>query len=153
MTETKRATANQSVDRSAETAAEESALGKARERANLALMRTRKSANALADRAADQVENTPLAAVAGGIAVGAIAGLLLPKTQQEVQLLGSLGQKINEGAISAAKAAGEAGKAELTAAGLSKVGANEQLGKLLESVGKAARSAGAAARESRRAKG
>ena len=111
MTETKRATANQSVDRSAETTAEESVLGKARERANLALMRTRESADALADRAADQVESTPLAAVVGGVAVGAIAGLLLPKTQQEVQLLGSLGQKINEGAISAAKAAGEASHA------------------------------------------
>ncbi len=121
-----------------------------RARADAALSATRDATRDLADRASRSVDAAPLAVLAGGIAVGAIAGLLLPRTEQEAQLLGPIGRKLNEGAATAARAARDAGKAELAAAGLSRVGANEQVGKLLESVGKAARSAGEAARESRR---
>ena len=60
---------------------------------------------------------------------------------------------LNEGAVTAAKAAGEAGKAELAAIGISRMGANEQVGKLLEGFGTAIRSAGSAASESRKRNG
>ncbi len=104
------------------------------------------------ERFADGVEANPLAVLAGGVAVGLLAGALIPKSKLEGDYLGPLGVKLNEGAVTAAKAAREAGKAELAAVGLSKVGANEQVGKLLDGLGKALTSAGSAARETRKRK-
>lgn len=108
------------------------------------------AANDAGDRILEGVETNPLGVLAAGIAVGLAAGALLPKTKIEGRYLGSLGAALNDGAVTAAKAAGEAGKAELAAVGISRLGANEQLGKLLEGFGAALRSAGAAARDTRR---
>lgn len=118
-------------------------------------------ANGIGDRAFDvatdaserfnsSVEASPLAVLAGGVALGLVAGAMLPKTQIEGQYLGPLGQKLNAGVKTAGVAAVEAGKAELAANGLSRVGASEQVGKLLEGVGTAVRSATDAARNSRK---
>lgn len=115
--------------------------------------RASEAANDAGDRILEGVETNPLGVLAAGIAVGLAAGALLPKTRLEGRYLGSLGAALNEGAVTAAKAAGEAGKAELAAIGISKIGANEQVGKLLEGFGAAVRSAGNAARESRRRPG
>lgn len=115
--------------------------------------RASSAANDAADRILEGVETNPLGVLAAGIAVGLAAGALLPKTKIEGRYIGTLGAALNEGALTAAKAAGEAGKAELAAVGISRIGANEQLGKLLEGFGAALRSAGTAARESRRRPG
>lgn len=112
--------------------------------------RARDAANDAGDRLVEGVDANPLAILAGGVAVGLVAGALLPKTELEGQYLGPLGAKLNEGARTAASAAAEAGKAELAAVGLSKVGANEQVGKVLEGLGSAVRSASTAARDARR---
>lgn len=101
------------------------------------------------DDARDGIAANPIAAVLGGAAIGVLAGVLAPRSEREAELLGPLGAKLNEGAVTAAKAARDAGKAELAAIGLSRVGANEQVGKLIEGIGKAFTSAGQAARETR----
>ena len=112
--------------------------------------RARDAANDVGGRILEGVDANPLAVLAGGIAIGLFAGALLPKTRLEGEYLAPLGAKLNDGARTAVSAAADAGRAELAAAGLSRVGANEQLGKLLETFGGALRSAGEAARESRR---
>lgn len=112
-------------------------------------VRAKDAANDVGTRILQGVETNPLAVLAGGIAIGLFAGALLPKTRLEGEYLGPVGAKLNEGARTAASAAADAGRAELAAAGLSRVGANEQLGKILEAFGGALRSAGEAARESR----
>lgn len=104
-----------------------------------------RAADAL-DNARDTIVANPLVAVAGGAALGMLAGIFAPRSDREAELLGPIGAKLNESALGAARAARDAGKAELAAAGLSKVGANEQVGKLIEGVGKAFTSAGQAAR-------
>lgn len=122
--------------------------GKSRSKA--VTVRAKDAANDVGTRIVEGVETNPLAVLAGGIAIGLFAGALLPKTRLEGQYLAPLGAKLNEGARTAASAAASAGKAELAAAGLSRVGANEQLGKILETLGGALRSAGEAARDSRK---
>ncbi len=66
----------------------------------------------------ETVENSPLAMVAGGLAVGAIVAALLPKTEREKQLLGDAGRKINDTARNAAEAAKKAGKEHMEEVGL-----------------------------------
>jgi hypothetical protein len=112
--------------------------------------RAKDAANDVSTRILEGVDANPVAVLAGGIALGLFAGALLPKTRLEGQYLAPLGAKLNEGARTAASAAAEAGRTELAAAGLSRVGANEQLGKILEAFGGALRSAGEAARETRK---
>lgn len=67
------------------------------------------------ERASAQIENNPLALVAGGIALGVVIGALLPRLAKEKELLGPVGKRIAEGASAAAAAAREAGKAEIDA--------------------------------------
>lgn len=119
-------------------------------RVSSAAAKGRDAANDVGDRILDGVEANPLAVLAGGIAVGLVAGALLPKTEVEGRYLGPIGAKLNDSARSAALAARDAGTAELTAVGLSKVGASQQVGKMIEGLGKALHSAGDAARSSRK---
>ena len=107
-----------------------------------ALEATRDAAN----NAADAISSNPIAAVVGGAAIGVLAGVLIPRSEREAQLLGPIGSKLNEGAVTAAKAARDAGKAELVEAGLSRVNAGKQVEKAIEGVAKAFTSAGQAAR-------
>lgn len=109
--------------------------------------RARDAANDAGNRILEGVEANPIAVLAGGIALGLFAGALLPKTKREGDLLGALGSRLNNGAVAAAKAARTAGAAELTAAGLSRVNANDQINKLIDAVIRALASAGAAAKE------
>ena len=78
----------------------------ARERAGSVGQRT-------AQRTAETIETAPLAAVVGGIALGAIAGALLPRTQREEQLLGATGRKITDRVREATEAARDAGRSQL----------------------------------------
>lgn len=129
------------------TAAKSTANGAARPPQRTASL-TARAGDAL-DGARDGIGANPIAAVIGSAAIGVLAGVLVPRSEREAELLGPLGAKLNESAVEAAKAARDAGRAELAAAGLSRVGANEQVGKLIEGVGKAFSSAGQAARETR----
>jgi len=117
----------------------------ARETATGALKSARETAADAARRTADGIEGNPLSVLVGGIAVGVLAGTLLPRTERETDLLGPMGKKITEGAAAAARAARDAGKAELMEAGISSEAARAQLDKLIHSVMDAIKSAGDAA--------
>jgi hypothetical protein len=113
--------------------------------AEKALDTTKETAREAARRAAEGIEANPLAVLVGGVAIGVLAGTLVPRTEQEGKLLGPIGKRINDTASGAAQAARDAGKAELDSLGLNKEAARDQVGKLLDGVAKAIATAGAAA--------
>jgi ElaB/YqjD/DUF883 family membrane-anchored ribosome-binding protein len=103
------------------------------------------AARAAGRKVADEVDAFPVAALIGGLAVGAVLGALLPRTRQEEELLGSIGGAINERAKEAVFAARDAGQAKLDELGISSDAAGKQVGRLIESLGQVAESAGSAA--------
>lgn len=121
------------------------AIGTVRDTAADALASAKESASSAAQRTAETIEGNPLSVLVGGLAVGVLAGALLPRTERETQMLGPVGKKLGEGATTALKAARDAGLAELSAAGISSDAARDQVKKLVGSVVDAARSASGAA--------
>ena len=117
----------------------------ARAAAEKALETTRDTAREAARRTAEGIEANPLAVLIGGVAIGVLAGAVMPRTEQEGKLLGPVGKRLNDTATGAAQAARDAGKAELDALGLNRDAARDQVGKLIDGVVKALSSAGAAA--------
>lgn len=102
-------------------------------------------AGTIGRKAAQGVDEAPIVALVGGIALGALAGALLPRTQREAELLGPVGDKINEAARNAASAAKAAGIAKLDELGINSGNAKTQVNKLVEAVTQGASSAGSAA--------
>jgi len=98
----------------------------------------------------DGVVDYPVAALVGGLALGAVMGALLPRTRTEEDLLGKVGGEINNRAREAIDAARDAGKAKLGELGISTDAAGKQVGKLIESAAKVAEVAGSAAISSAR---
>ncbi|MGN6374702.1 MAG: hypothetical protein ACTHMG_04005 [Sphingomonas sp.] len=96
-------------------------------------------------RAGGLAEERPLALLAGGVAVGAVLGALLPRTAREADLLGPLGKRLNDSATAAIKAARETGRQELDQAGVSRDAARAQVQRLVDGVMSAASNAGGAA--------
>jgi ElaB/YqjD/DUF883 family membrane-anchored ribosome-binding protein len=104
----------------------------ARTKAGSAYESARQQANSAYDsaaragrRATNELSSNPLAAILGGLALGAVIAALLPKTRREVEVLGDWGQKLTETAKDSAKSAIEAGKEqvnELTENAANKVG-------------------------------
>lgn len=98
-----------------------------------------------AETAASEVEANPLIALVGGLALGAIAGALLPRSDQERQLLAPVGGRIGDAARAALEAARAAGKDALAESGLSTENLRGQASSLFEQAFKAAGTAGTAA--------
>jgi hypothetical protein len=96
-------------------------------------------------RVGEGVDGYPVVALLGGLAVGAALGALLPRTRKESDLLGPIGNTVNERARSAITAARDAGQGKLDELGLSTDAAGKQVGKLIESVAEVAEVAGTAA--------
>ena len=92
-------------------------------------------------RASAQIENNPLALVAGGVALGVVIGALLPRLAKEKELLAPVGKRIAEGASAAASAAREAGKAEIDALLPQRDAAKEQVSRIIGSAFTAAKDA------------
>lgn len=101
-------------------------------------------------QAGERIEANPLAALLGGIAIGAIAGALIPRLAKEKELLAPLGEKIGEAARAALDAGKSAGTEALEDAGLSTDQIRSQVSKLVEQALKAANEAGTAAVEAAR---
>lgn len=74
-------------------------------------VRTR--AAGVGDQLGSSVEGSPLAALAAGVVLGAVAGALIPRSERETEVLGPIGSKIGQAAAEAAKAARDAGKEQL----------------------------------------
>lgn len=110
-----------------------------------ALDTTRQTARDAARRTAEGIEANPISVLVGGVALGVLAGALIPRTEQESKLLAPVGKRLTDTATGAAQAARDAGKAELDSLGLNKDAARVQVGKVIDGVIKALSSAGAAA--------
>ncbi|MFZ5703981.1 MAG: hypothetical protein ACOY5R_01815 [Pseudomonadota bacterium] len=109
------------------------------------LRRTSEVARQAGHRAADQVDAFPVAALVGGLAVGAVLGAMLPRTRQEEQLLGTIGETIADRAREAVAAARDAGQEKLSELGISSDAAGKQVGRLIGSIAEVAETAGSAA--------
>jgi len=106
---------------------------------------TSDAAHDAAKRAADSIEANPLAVLAGGLAIGAAIGALIPKSAQEAKVLGPLGKRLSAAATAAAATARDVGKEQLAAALPSKDGAKEQIRSAFGTVVQAATDSGKAA--------
>lgn len=113
--------------------------------ASKALDTTGSTVRDLAERAAAGIEANPLATLVGGIALGAIAGAFVPRSEQEERLLAPIGEKLSDSAHEAFDAAKTAALSELDILGLTRDAARGQVSKVLEGVVGAVSSAGTAA--------
>lgn len=98
-----------------------------------------------AEKTAQAIEGNPMSVLVGGLAIGVIAGALIPRTSKEGEVLRPLGSRIKQGAMAAFKAARNVGLSELADAGISRAAAQAQVSKLIDAVGTAASRAGDAA--------
>ncbi len=120
-------------------------LGDVKERASSAFDTARGTATDATRRAADGIDDNPVAAIVGGLALGALAAAILPKTEREAAAFGAIGERVNAVARDAAAAAKSAGKDKLDELGLNKDNARDTVGKLVGEVATAVTSAGTAA--------
>ena len=118
------------------------AIDKSRETASHAMEATCESARTAAEKAEETIEAHPIAALAGGLAIGAALGALLPRTDAEAKHLGPIGKRLSAGATAAALAARDQGKQELASLLPDKDNAKEKAMGLLGSIAQAAKDAG-----------
>ncbi|WP_343525167.1 hypothetical protein [Sphingomonas sp.] len=116
-----------------------------RETASQAYHDAKDKAGELAHKTARSIEANPLGILVGGLAVGVIAGALLPRSPREKEILAPLGKKLGETVRQATQAARETGLRELEDAGLTKDAAKDRAKSLFDHVVKAAGNAGSAA--------
>ena len=123
-------------------------LGEGKTKAAEQVAATREVAKKAANKSEEAITKSPLAVVAGGVALGALIGALLPKSKTEDKYVGGAGRKINETAKKAFEAAKEAGQDQIDELGLSKDSVQDQIKDLLGKAGDAAKSAALAAKDS-----
>ena len=116
-------------------------IDKAQAKASDAYKSSKTSVKKAATRAEKTAKDNPLAVVAGGIAIGAVIGALLPKTQKEDELLGTVGKRLAEGATAAAIAARDTGKAEFATLKPDTSSAKDKAGSIAAHIFDAAKSA------------
>lgn len=90
------------------------------------------------ERAGDGIDEAPLIALAGGLAVGVLLAALLPRTRQEDKLLGPIGEKITGSARDAVAAAKEAGRDKLNELNLTRDAGSSALQTIIKGVSEAA---------------
>ncbi len=118
-----------------------------RDRAADAYATAREKARTAGRSAADSLDSNPMAALLGGLAIGAIVGALLPRTEREAKVLGAMGEKLQGAAREAADAAREAGRDKLAELGLNRDHARDAIKSIIDGVIAAAGTAGSAAIE------
>ena len=127
----------------------------ARERTAAAYAAARDRAGSAYETAGQGIDANPVAAVVGGLALGAVLAALLPRTRQEDEYLGEAGRRLNDSAREAARAAREAGRGQLDELGLSKDGLRTKLdeftGRAVGAVKSSAGTAGGRARGKKKA--
>lgn len=93
----------------------------------------------------EQIEANPLGILVGGLAVGVLAGALIPRSSREKELLAPVGQRLGTTARAAVQAAKDAGQTELQSRGLTADAGREQVKTLLAGLGQVLTTAGGAA--------
>lgn len=116
-----------------------------RERTSAAYDTARESASRARQSTTESIESNPGIALIGGLAIGALAAALLPKSRKEQELLGSYGKQINDRAKEAAKAAKDAGREKLDELGLNKEAAKQKLSEVAKQAGEAVKTSATAA--------
>lgn len=94
------------------------AFEKGKDAAASGMQQSREIARKAKGKTSDGIDKNPLAIVLGGIAIGAIVGALLPRTERETKVLGKAGKKLNKKARKMAEAAKAAGKDQVESLGL-----------------------------------
>ncbi|HZF43321.1 MAG TPA: hypothetical protein VEZ48_07920 [Sphingomonadaceae bacterium] len=105
----------------------------ARDRAGGLATSARDTASTARMKTSDGIDANPVAALIGGLALGALAAAVLPRTRKEDELLGGIGEKINDSARTAAQAAKDAGRDKLDELGINKDAAMEKAKELAQS--------------------
>ena len=85
----------------------------ARAKTSAAYEGARDRASRAGRRTADEIDSHPLAAIAGGLAVGALLAAVLPSSRREKEMLGGVGHRITDAARDAANTAVEAGRQQV----------------------------------------
>lgn len=119
--------------------------GKVTEKVSTAYGTALEKAEGAAGSVGSGIESNPFAALLGGLALGAIAGALLPRLEQEQQLLAPVGARIADAARAALEAGKTAGKEALDQNGLTTDALRSQVSGLFDQALKAAGAAGSAA--------
>src|SRR5437868_6224655 len=94
--------------------------------------RARASAGAALGTASEKLQDNPMAAIAGGLALGVLIGTLLPRSEREAALLGGLGSRIGDAARDAYDAARATSQERLDELGLTREGARDTVKTLLD---------------------
>lgn len=105
----------------------------------------REGASSAMRETASGIETNPIAALLGGLALGAAAGVLIARSEREKALLAPLGERLADAARAAIAAGRSAGADALDDAGLNLDNVRQQATKLVEQATKAASAAGSAA--------
>ena len=100
----------------------------------------------------ESIDKNPLAMIIGGIAIGAIVGALLPRTERETKILGKTGKKLNKKARKMAEAAKLAGMSHVDTLGLNGDTVRAQFKEFVSKAALALRAAGQAASEAAKEK-
>lgn len=107
--------------------------------------KTLESTREIAGNAAHGFDANPFAALIGGLAIGAIVGSMVPRSEKERDLLAPAGQRVGAAGRAALKAAREAAGDTLTEGGINSENLRHQVANLFEQLFKAADNAGSAA--------
>ena len=116
-----------------------------RDQVSSAVDKTRDGAKEAVRISQQGIEANPLTVLLGGLAVGIVAGALIPASQREKKALGPMGKRVNATAMAAAAAARDAGKEQLGLLTPDAGTAKTMAGNFIETVLGAAKQAGAAA--------
>lgn len=122
------------------------AVSKAREKTSAAYDSARTRAAQGRVRASETLEENPVAALVGGLALGALVGALLPRSRREAELLEPVGERISETTKRVASAARDSARDTIESYGLNADAALRKVDSLFENATKAATSIGSAAR-------
>jgi hypothetical protein len=104
-------------------------------------------------QAADRIETSPLLALGGGLAIGALLAAILPNSRAERRLLGDVGGRITDSARTAAEAAKEAGREKLAELNITREAGKGAVQSFVDGLTEAAKSSSQAAVSAVRSKG
>ncbi len=111
---------------------------KIRQRAVEAYDEARSGVSDARRRGVEAIDDAPLIALAGGLAVGVLLAALLPRTDREDKLLGPIGERITGGAKTAVDAAKEAGRDKMNELNLTRDAGASAFQTVLKGVSEAA---------------
>lgn len=149
-TETARKTVSEAYSVAREKAS--SAYGSARERSAAVYETARTQASEAGHRAVTTLDENPVAALVGGLALGALVGVLLPRSRRESELLSGVGEQINQTSRRVADAARDSARETLDGIGLNSQNVLDKVNSVFDTATKAFSTVGAAAQGAARKK-